>query len=145
MNVARYWARADIEAQDPQGHIVCRSAVRGSDISPAHARDEAERACADLARRIRAGEDPSWYDYEHAAKPEPIEREWLTPEGARTAAITMSRHGVPVLNTASLVIVDIDLPDLLRPPGALARLFGKKASPPPEDAPLATIRAWCRR
>lgn len=144
MNVARYWARADIEAEDPRGRVVCRSAVRGSDVSADHARSEAEKACAELARRIRAGDEPDWYAYDRSAKPEPIEREWLTPEGTRAAAITMSRHGVPVLNTASLVIVDIDLPGLAKPPGALARLFGKKAPPPPEEAPLSALRAWCR-
>lgn len=144
MNVARYWARADIVAEDPRGYEVPRSALRGSDISLAHARSEAEKACQELARRIRAGDDPNWYDYERAAKPEPIEREWLTPGGVRTAAITINRRAVPVLNTATLVIVDVDLPDAPRPPGALARLFGRKPLPPPEESPLANVRAWCR-
>ena len=139
MNVARYWARADIEAEDPQGYIVCRSAVRGSDVSADHARHEAERACVELARRIRAGDEPDWYAYDRAAKPEPIEREWFSPEGTRTAAITTNRHGIPILNTASLVIVDVDLPKPPKPPGALARLLGKKAPPPPEEADRKSV------
>lgn len=86
----------------------------------------------------------SWYDYERQLKPEPIEREWFSEGGQRSAAITVNRHGIPVLNTALLVIVDVDLPDAPRPPSAIARMFGKKSTPPPEDAPLATVRAWCR-
>jgi hypothetical protein len=144
MNVARYWARADVVAVDPRGREQDRSVYRGSDLSEADAKRQAEAAAAEIAQRIRDGGEADWYDYQRRPRPEPIEREWFSPEGVRAAAITTNRHGIPVLNTAWLVIVDVDLPVTPKPPGAIARLLGKKALPPPEDAPLATVRAWCR-
>lgn len=144
MNVARFWARADIVVESARGYPRPFSATRGSDISEADAKQRAKAACEQIAQRIRSGDDVSWYEYERQLKPEPIEREWYSDNAQRSAAITVNRHGIPVLNTASLVIVDVDLPDPPRPPGAIARLFGKKPTPPPEETPLATIRAWCR-
>ena len=38
MNVARYWARADIDARSPDGLPCHRSVIRGSDISEADAK-----------------------------------------------------------------------------------------------------------
>lgn len=144
MKVARYWARADIVVEDQGGYPCPFSTIRGSDISEADAKQQARAACEKIAQRIRAGDEVSWYDYERQLKPEPIEREWFSEGGQRSAAITINRHGIPVLNTAHLVIVDVDLPDPPRSPGAIARLFGKKPMPPPEEVPLGAVRAWCR-
>lgn len=144
MKVARYWAHAEVIASDPDGREKIIFLYRSSDTNEADAKAKAESAGAELRRRIESGGEIEWYSYQRRSRPEPIEREWFTPEGVRAAAITTNRHGIPVLNTASLVIVDVDVPKPPRPPGALARLFGRKAPPPPEDAPIATIRAWCR-
>ena len=144
MKVARYWARVDFIAYDPEGNEKIISLYRRSDLSEADARRKADAAGAELKQRIEAGEDADWYDYQRRPRPEPIEREWFSSDGVRTAAITINRHSIPILNTASLVIVDVDLSDPPRPPSTIARLFGKRPLPPPEEEPLRTVRAWCR-
>ena len=144
MKVARYWARVSVSAEAPDGIEYTRTLVRGSDISKADAQQQAERACSQIAQNIRAGAEVDWYDYDRQPKPEPIDREWFNEAGVRTAAITINRYGIPVLNTAALVIVDVDLPDAPQSPGLLSKLFGKKPTRSNEEDALAHVRAWVR-
>lgn len=109
MKIATYWARRSCTADDPDGYPVTRTVLRGSDISLADAEHQAKVACDQICQNIRAGFEPDWYEYERQSKPEPIDREWLGDQGSRSAAITINRFGLPVLNTAELVIVDVDV------------------------------------
>ena len=52
--------------------------------------------------------------------------------GREVAVITRNVYGALVLNAADAMFIDIDLPPPWAEPGAIARLFGKKA-PPPDD------------
>lgn len=135
MNVARYWARSSIAAKDPSGYEWHHTLIRGSDISKSDARRRVEAACSNLTQQISAGETVWTYEYERRLRPEPIEREWFSPEGTRTAAITINRHAIPVLNVSSLVIVDVDVLGLVHTyyssrrgffRDTIARLFSKK-------------------
>ncbi|MFI4873280.1 MAG: hypothetical protein ACIARQ_15820 [Phycisphaerales bacterium JB061] len=139
MKIATYWARRSCTADDPDGYPVTRTVLRGSDISLADAEHQAKVACDQICQNIRAGFDPDWYDYDQQGKPEPIDREWFNEAGVRTAAITINRHGIPVLNTASLAFVDVDIP--VERKSLLAKLFSSKA-PPKEEEHLAQLRAW---
>ncbi len=142
MKVARYWARRSCTADDENGYPVTRTVLRGSDISLADAEHQAKLACDQISQNIRAGFEPDWYEYDRQTKPEPIEREWFNEAGVRIAAITTNRHGIPVLNTASLAFVDVDLPPKKKP-GFLAKMFNKKDAPA-DDPNIAALRSWVR-
>ncbi|GAB5497371.1 MAG: hypothetical protein Phyf2KO_24510 [Phycisphaerales bacterium] len=140
MKVARYWARRNCTADDENGYPVTRTVLRGSDISLADAEHQAKIACDQICQNIRAGFEPDWYDYDTKGKPEPIEREWFNSAGVRTAAITINRHGIPVLNTASLAFVDVDVPPAKKL-SLLARIFANHRAPPNAEY-LELIRDW---
>lgn len=145
MRVARYWAYGETSATTPDGEAIHRSLWRGSDVSEAAAKAEADRALAALARRIGSGEAiQDWYAYAESTRPEPLVEEIIGEDGQRAAAVTINRYGATILNTARVPFVDVDL---VRPraPGALARLFGKK--PPindPQSDAIEKLAAWVR-
>ncbi|RNC82772.1 MAG: hypothetical protein ED559_13670 [Phycisphaera sp.] len=142
MKVARYWARRSCTADDENGYPVTRTVLRGSDISLADAEHRVKLACDQICQNIRAGFEPDWYAYDRQTKPEPIEREWFNEAGARAAAITTNRHGIPVLNTASLAFIDVDLLPRKKP-GLLAKMFSKKDAPT-DDPNIAAFHIWVR-
>ena len=147
MHAAKYWAKHDVTLSLPDyRHPVTWSVWRGSDISEAHAADLARAAGERTARERRAGGEPQWYDYIHAAKPEPMLEDFHEPDAepnpdspaaTRTAAITLSRYGCQVLNTRDLAFIDIDDAHH-QSPGLLARLFSRTKNTP-EDAVLTRL------
>lgn len=136
MKVARYWARRSCTTDDENGYPVTRTVLRGSDISLADAEHQAKVACDQICQDIRAGFEPDWYEYDRQTKPEPIEREWFDQQGRRVAAVTTNRFGIPVLNTADLAIIDVDVHgqkdsvnEYSQPQdGLFSRLFGRGKS-----------------
>lgn len=140
MRIHRYWATADFETQ---GGAV-GTLRRGSDVSQADAQQRADDAARAYAN---SGTDYlDWYEYHAANKPEAIVDEVLDERGVRAGAVTIGVSGCLVLNTATLVFVDVDdAPAQTKSDGGLlGRLFGKKAPPAPSpiERSLEALHGW---
>jgi hypothetical protein len=95
--------------------------------------DDAERRGKQRAdaieRMLREGKRPDRYLYGDRPLREEIVDEWRNADATTYAAITRNSYGCQVLNTASVMFVDVDLPELsLRETfkHALKRLFGNR-------------------
>ena len=143
MLVHRYCATSHYTTEDGEP----RSIRRGSDTSHDDAIARTNEAAGEASRKT--SHELEWYDYGGPGRAEAIVDEVFDEEGARAGAVTVNRDGILVLNTATLVFVDVDLPKPARPsaPGLLGRIFGKKqpAHGPPADPrgdALAALASW---
>ena len=138
MNFPQFWARGS------SGGFAC---WRWSSRSLAEAQSLANQAAQQLADRFRTGDFPTKHGY-YQDRPfrEQVMQEIKNSSGEATAVITRNSYGCLVLNTASVMFVDIDLPEP-KPPGFFKRLFGKPAPAPPvnqQSAAMAKIETWTR-
>src|SRR5262245_9298698 len=104
MHFPRFWTTAR------RGGV---SAWGWSDESPAHAEAKAaERLSRILARLARGGRAPvQRYGYPDRPMREEVLGEFRTPSNVLRAAVTRNSYGCRVLNTADLMIVDVDAPE----------------------------------
>ena len=136
MKIARYWARAERTARQPDGKSRCVSCWRWSEISQAEAQQRAEAAIQDAAARMAAG--TSWgegYAYLDRPPREEILQE-IKENGQTVATVTRNGYGSLILNTRDLMFIDIDLP--VEPLGAtlmrsIGRLFGRDKNSPADE------------
>lgn len=145
MRVAQFWARA--EAQEGR---LGRSAWASSDTSQEEARLRAQEKAHALLTQVVESDDSiiHQYMYQQREMPEPIVQEMHGSDGSRIAAVTINRYGAQVLNTATLVFVDVDLAPVQTQPhgGLFGRLFGRKApAGDPMEQSLERLRAWARQ
>ena len=151
MKLVRFWSRAHLDThgrEDPGGAAI---AFGWSDIDLAHARAHAIERAKRIAAILRAYDggdrkvlhdlrDTFEYTYTDGARPirEPIV-ERVEHHDELEAVITRNAYGAYVLNTASVMFVDIDDD----PPvelGFWARLFGVKPRPTPPTTTYEEIR-----
>ena len=146
MKIPKVWVSADEQAKWPDGSTSMVRAFGWSDGDLAEARTRAVEAVKRLAERITAGQPfPERYSYaDRPVREEIIATRDLTLDATR-AIVTRNGDGCLVLNTASVMFVDVDAPE----PGFIARLFGKKKDelPPPltawvEQNPRAKVRVY---
>ena len=110
----------------------------------AEAQTLANHAAEKLAECFAKGQLPrDKYGYPDRPLREPVLREYPGANGELAAAITRNSYGCHVLNAASLMFVDVDIPEQ-RPPGFIARLFGAKApaSSAAEDLAIGAAKSW---
>lgn len=120
MYVPRFWTRTKSEVETGDGKRLLVAWGFGDD--EAQARAEAERRMQRLSRHFAGGaEDEGDYDYGGGR---PLREEILQVPGP-SAIVTRNRQGAVVLNAASLLFLDVDLPPE-NGLGRLGRLFGKK-------------------
>ncbi|HXP85934.1 MAG TPA: hypothetical protein VN841_14515 [Bryobacteraceae bacterium] len=148
MKLARYWTRAQGEAEGRSGPIRVTSRGWSNDslqAARAVARDNAQR----VAEKIASNHAPSQrYPYGDRPLPEPVLREFQPDRDGPAAVVTRNVYGSTVLNTRDLMFVDIDKEE--KPYGALASglasgfrsLFGK---PAPAQTVLTEIQAVAER
>ena len=140
MNFPPFWARG------ASGDFFC---WRWSFHSVNEAQTLANEAAERLAERFRHDQLPPKRDGYYPDRPfrEPVLREIKNPLGELAAVVTRNSYGCQVLNTARVMFVDVDLPEP-KPPGLLARLFGKPAPAAhavTEGAAMARIEDWTRK
>ena len=140
MRIYRYWLEKQGEVLLPDGSTQPSRVFGYSNNSLAEAGDVAERNFSALQTRLNGENDPWSYD----ARPirEEIVRE-LSPENI----VTRNRYGAEVLNSETLVFVDIDgfrppAPSLLE---TLRVLFTGNTRLTPEERMLAQIRKTAAR
>jgi hypothetical protein len=116
MHFPRYWIIAE------RGQV---SAWGWSDESPAQAEAQAVSRVDRILEWLRRGEDRQAQRYGYGDRPmrEEVLKEFRAPDGTLTAAVTRNSYGCLVLNTATLMFVDVDAPQA-KESGFLAGLFG---------------------
>ena len=151
MNIPRYWARCEAEADTPQRHPMAVVAWGWSDRNMAEAEQRARQSADNLAARIRSGERlPDSYGY-GSERPlrEEIISEHGTPGRNDSAVVTRNAYGALVLNTARVMFIDVDIPSepssTAAGPGLLDSIIGlfrgRPAAPPPVEAASAPSAA----
>lgn len=148
MRTGKYWARSSVRASTPAGEEYTRSFLRGSFVSEHDAQRIADEAAEKARRDIEGGQfEDNWYAYCDGTLHELILQEIRSQDGQLLGVITRNSHGVSVLNTNTIVFIDIDLPPKPRvASGLLSRLFGKKPdqSPDPKEQAMDRLRGYCK-
>mgnify|MGYP001827183947 CR=1 FL=1 len=136
MQIPAYWARAlvddsgrELDQDDGFGFY----GIGWSDTSQADARDMALKRARRIAERFNSNDDMfSLREQYYADRPlrEPVVDE-MQIDGKRAAVITQNVYGAYVMNTASAMFIDIDVPPPPPVPGLIGRLFGMK--PPTQE------------
>jgi hypothetical protein len=145
MRIPRYWAKATAPTQSAAAPIREVSVWRGSDESREEAQRQADEAARRLAERLSAGNPlPDVYGYGDRPLREELLKEINANDGQPLAIVTRNSYGAVVLNTASLMFIDVDVPDET-PTGQLLRavrgFFGH--SPPTlESQTRDAIAEW---
>lgn len=132
MKVFRYWASAELPAQDAGGKNLLLKKWAGSNNSLSEAKSAAERAVRALKDRLGSALPQDQYSYGVRDIPEELIREM----GPKTA-LTRNRMGCVVLNTMEALFADVDLPE----PGFFAKLRGASRQKN-EDAAVARLRQF---
>jgi len=105
MKLPRYWAKGSA------GKVMEDFACWGwSDISVEEAQERGEQRAASVAKIIRSGLRPDHYLYGDRPMREKIIEEWKREDATTYAAVTLNAYGCQILNTASVMFVDVDLP-----------------------------------
>ncbi|MFN7934315.1 MAG: hypothetical protein U0R19_13375 [Bryobacteraceae bacterium] len=145
MKLAKYWVWDSVTANGVQ--VRCRG---WSDESEAAAHRKARQIGETMARRIAAGEmntADTGYLYGDRPLPEPV------LETLNGGLITRNAYGAAVLNTSSLMFLDVDREDAEQAPAALdlfsglRSLFGKTPEPsaPQPSGVVTEMEAVARR
>ncbi len=109
-----------------------RTACGFSKVSAEDAQGRAQQAAQQSAAQANDGGQ----DYPYGVRPlaEPVLREWRRPDGSLSGLLSVNARGCVVLNTASVMFVDVDVPAPHKSStGLFGGLFGRKPAPPPED------------
>ena len=130
MYFPRHWHLSSTEATNPENGAQWPLKVWGwDDHSEATAKQLSEKRLAGAVEGLKKGIHPqgnSWYQYEdRPLREERIEE--ISGESGLSAVVTRAKSGPLILNTASIMFVDIDLPapaPSVR--GCLGLLFGGK-------------------
>ncbi len=143
MLIARYWSKAEADAENRHGKPMRVQCWRGSATSVSEAQSLARDAVERIVARIRSGAGfPERYSYGERPLREEVLEEMRSPDDTLEAAITRNVYGAKVLNAARAAFVDVDVP----PPGPLATLLNRlmrRGTDPRLDAALAKLREWC--
>lgn len=144
MLIHRYWARGSATTHKGGAEFPVHCWA-GSSISEADAQQLADTKAANLAAHIRqAGQFPEAYPYDVRPLREEIIREFRGPTHELSAVITRNQYGAEVLNSASVLFVDVDLPvgsgETLWQ--RLVRWWRQAPPPKPLDEALQRLLAW---
>ncbi|UOQ55201.1 hypothetical protein [Hymenobacter cellulosivorans] len=157
MQIYSYWARTTLDIGDEQQGPFLLTAYTGSDESLAAAQAAGRQVLQHRAARLQAAQPLRAGDYPTGSAPlrEQVEQRIVGSGGELLAAVTRNHYGSRVLNTAQVMLLDVDDADLRRPipttePFSLAgffrKLFGPASPPPPPLVPQEQIQlrmaAW---
>lgn len=141
MKLYPYWSRAERTITDAEDNRLRLRKWGGSDISAEDAARIAEGKLETLARRLMQKADLfAAADYTYSSRDLPEE---LIEQIDNSSGITRNRYGCLVLNSNSMMIADIDLPQ----PGfftTLRRLLGSKRLTSETEA-MQRLAQWLQR
>ena len=157
MNIPRYWAKGTSDKPEPVTHPHSGATIH--DLScwgwSASSEEEARACGVELANALHArferGDVPTnYYGYPDRPMREEILDEWTDDSESLFAVVTRNGYGCQVLNTATIMFIDVDLP----PPKAMTltqiigRIFGGKRPETADDiekAALDKVRRMVKR
>lgn len=113
MHFPKYWAVGQ------SGSFTC---WRSSEVSVADAQARANEGAQAVERRVKGGDRKWEYGYPGREVREEVLAEGRDATGALSWAVTRNAYGCDVLNTASLVFVDVDLGEGAAPAAATPHL-----------------------
>lgn len=134
MKLFRYWAVAEQSITDAEGQRLHLRKWGGSNDNQAEAEHKAKLAVGELARRLMERADryaTGEYTYSNRDLPEELIEQIDDKNG-----ITRNRYGCLVLNSANLLIADVDF----QAPGFFGKLFGRKTVS--EASAIAQLQSW---
>lgn len=158
MQIYTFWAKGTAEHVTPEGQAYHLVAYAGSNLNPADAQTRARQKLDGRLSRLQRGEQLREYPTGTRPLREKLEQRLHNAHGAETGAITRNAYGAQVLNTASVMFVDVDLADLRPVPPTSSdpltsllrwlRILPKLPPPPPTPTPLALletrVHAWLK-
>jgi hypothetical protein len=119
-----------------------------SDVSESDALKKAQERQARVLEWLRSGREKPDRDTQYGYPDRPVReellREFRSADNAMVGAVTRNSAGCRVLNTESLLFVDVDTPEA-SVGGLIGRLFGRKANDPQtkvEEESANTAREW---
>lgn len=147
MRIPRYWTKASHTGTDRKGKELSCSAWGWSLDSLAAAKEDALSRARRVFDALTSGRRPDTYEYADRPMREEIV-ETLGHGGKEIAVITRNRYGALVLNTASVLFVDVDFPKVT-PNGlwdaillSLSRKRRQWRQAAARDLTLESVRAW---
>jgi len=150
MRIPKYWTQASHTGNDSQGKELTFSAYGWSFENMDDARGNAVSRARRIFDRLVNGARPDEYDYLDRPLREEI-TDTVQHGGNVIAHVTRNRYGALVLNTASVLFVDIDFPRI-RPSGiwdTILLIFSSKRKQQriaaAQEAALGSVREWSRR
>ena len=147
MHFPKFWAKATQSTREASGQNVLASCWRWSDLSFADAQASARQAVQQLAERFaREGRPMSRYGYGDRPLRELVVREIRDAKGDLAAAISRNGYGCLVLNSARVMFVDVDVPELEGSGiGLLRKLMGKPSPEVLVQQAVERAEEWVRR
>jgi hypothetical protein len=144
MRIAKYWAKSRRSVAGPDKNILLQN-WQGSDVSVEDARNKAAARVEEIARKIARGEPLDRYGYCDRSLREEIKEAILAPIGNEVGLVTRNAYGALVLNAATAMFIDIDIPGLEnRPKRGL--LGGKEASTLDTHLPhVRMVETWAQK
>ena len=124
MEISKYWHKETRAAEDSYGHRYDLTCWGGSSQSAAEAKSRALGKIDRILFRLSGGEKLEEYEYACGQLREEVIEEIVGADGGLIGAVTRNRYGALVLNAATVLIADIDVPR----PGLLdwlRSLFGR--------------------
>ncbi len=117
MRIPKHWTKGSYTGRDVEGNELTCTAWGWSFDAMARAEDDARSRARRIFDCLINGRRPDSYEYSDRPLREEIVHT-LRQDDREIAIITRNRYGALVLNTASVLFVDIDLPRI-RPAGLL--------------------------
>ncbi len=151
MRIPHHWAKGTAEGVDRRGKKVVFSCWRWSETSLEEAAASALDAARQILQRLVGGERLDRYAYGARPLREEILDEHKDSQGNQTAVVTRNSYGCKVLNAATAMFIDIDLPNATVRGGLgyfFKRILGKVPEAPrghpQEEQILARLERFCQ-
>lgn len=110
MEVSKFWHKEKRATEDSYGRKYDLTCWGGSSQSHGDAKAKALKKMDRCLFRLSGGEKLDEYEYAAGQLREELIEEIVGSDGAIIGAVTRNRYGVLVLNAASVLIADIDVP-----------------------------------
>lgn len=124
MEISKYWHKEKRTARDHYGRTFDLTSWGGSSQSPGDAKAKSLKKIERWTFLLSGGEKLEEYEYASGQLREELIEEIVGSDGTLIGAVTRNRYGALVLNAATVLIADIDVPR----PGLmdwLRSLFGR--------------------
>lgn len=141
MRFPKYWS----VVRNPSGHVTARGWSENTQIEAQQRADERLKRILHWLRHESSTEDLDRYQYvidDYIC--EQVVDHVYSSDGREIAVISRNAYGAIVLNSASVMFIDIDIEPTVYQPGFFARLFGAKAITVQQvfETRMNHLRAW---